>query len=222
MKEVTDIMKKINVLTKIVECGVVAVVRADSKEEAVNISEACVKGGIQGIEVTFTVKGADEVIKELTSVYENNNNVIIGAGTVLDAATARIAILAGAQFVVSPAFDEDTAKLCNLYQVPYMPGCMTITEMKHALEAGVDIVKLFPGNAFGPEFVKAVKAPLPQVNIMPTGGVDLDNVEQWIKNGCVAVGVGGNLVAPAKTGEFDLITEYAKQYIHKVQAARGL
>jgi 2-dehydro-3-deoxyphosphogluconate aldolase / (4S)-4-hydroxy-2-oxoglutarate aldolase len=215
-------MKKINVLTKIAECGVVAVVRADSKEEAVNISEACVKGGIQGIEVTFTVKDADEVIKELTSVYENNNNVIIGAGTVLDAATARIAILSGAQFVVSPAFDEDTAKLCNLYQVPYMPGCMTITEMKRALEAGVDIVKLFPGNAFGSEFVKAVKAPLPQVNIMPTGGVDLDNVEQWIKNGCVAVGVGGNLVAPAKTGEFDLITEYAKQYIHKVQAARGL
>jgi 2-dehydro-3-deoxyphosphogluconate aldolase / (4S)-4-hydroxy-2-oxoglutarate aldolase len=219
---VTIMMKKINVLTKIAECGVVAVVRADSKEEAVNISEACVKGGIQGIEVTFTVKDADEVIKELTSVYENNNNVIIGAGTVLDAATARIAILSGAQFVVSPAFDEDTAKLCNLYQVPYMPGCMTITEMKRALEAGVDIVKLFPGNAFGPEFVKAVKAPLPQVNIMPTGGVDLDNVEQWIKNGCVAVGVGGNLVAPAKTGEFDLITEYAKQYIHKVQAARGL
>ena len=218
----TIMMKKINVLTKIAECGVVAVVRADSKEEAVNISEACVKGGIQGIEVTFTVKDADEVIKELTSVYENNNNVIIGAGTVLDAATARIAILSGAQFVVSPAFDEDTAKLCNLYQVPYMPGCMTITEMKRALEAGVDIVKLFPGNAFGPEFVKAVKAPLPQVNIMPTGGVDLDNVEQWIKNGCVAVGVGGNLVAPAKTGEFDLITEYAKQYIHKVQAARGL
>jgi 2-dehydro-3-deoxyphosphogluconate aldolase / (4S)-4-hydroxy-2-oxoglutarate aldolase len=215
-------MKKINVLTKIAECGVVAVVRADTKEEAVNISEACVKGGIQGIEVTFTVKGADEVIKELTSVYENHSNVIIGAGTVLDAATARIAILAGAQFVVSPAFDEDTAKLCNLYQVPYMPGCMTITEMKRALEAGVDIVKLFPGNAFGPEFVKAVKAPLPQVNIMPTGGVDLDNVEQWIKNGSVAVGVGGNLVAPAKTGEFDLITEYAKQYIHKVQAARGL
>lgn len=215
-------MKKINVLTKIAECGVVAVVRADSKEEAVNISEACVKGGIQGIEVTFTVKGADEVIKELTSVYENNNNVIIGAGTVLDAATARIAILAGAQFVVSPTFDEDTAKLCNLYQVPFMPGCMTITEMKRALEAGADIVKLFPGNAFGPEFVKAVKAPLPEVNIMPTGGVDLDNVEQWIKNGSVAVGVGGNLVAPAKTGEFDLITEYAKQYIHKVQAARGL
>jgi 2-dehydro-3-deoxyphosphogluconate aldolase / (4S)-4-hydroxy-2-oxoglutarate aldolase len=215
-----DMMKKLNILSKVTECGVVAVVRADSKEEAVKISEACVRGGIQGIEVTFTVQGADEVIKELASMYKDHSNVVIGAGTVLDSTTARIAILAGAEFVVSPAFDEETAKLCNLYQVPYMPGCMTITEIKRALEAGVDIVKLFPGNAFGPEFVKSVKAPLPQVNIMPTGGVDLDNVEQWIKNGCVAVGVGGNLVAPAKTGEYEKITEYAKQYIAKVRAAR--
>jgi 2-dehydro-3-deoxyphosphogluconate aldolase / (4S)-4-hydroxy-2-oxoglutarate aldolase len=215
-----DRMKKLTILSKLTECGVVAVVRADSKEEAVKISEACVEGGIQGIEVTFTVQGADEVIKELASVYKDDQNVVIGAGTVLDATTARIAILAGAEFVVSPAFDEETAKLCNLYQVPYMPGCMTITEIKRALESGVDIVKLFPGNAFGPDFVKSVKAPLPQVNIMPTGGVDLNNVEQWIKNGCVAVGVGGNLIAPAKTGEYEKITEYAKQYVAKVQAAR--
>ena len=214
-------MKKIKILSKIAECGVVAVVRADSKEEAVSISDACVKGGIKGIEVTFTVQGADEVIKELATFYAQADDVVIGAGTVLDAATARIAILAGAQFVVSPAFDEETAKLCNLYGIPYMPGCMTITEMKRALEAGVDIVKLFPGSAFGPDFVKGVKAPLPQVNIMPTGGVDLDNIGQWIKNGCVAVGVGGNLVAPAKTGDYDKITEYAKQYISKVQEARA-
>ncbi|MEH7117468.1 bifunctional 4-hydroxy-2-oxoglutarate aldolase/2-dehydro-3-deoxy-phosphogluconate aldolase [Neobacillus vireti] len=214
-------MKKLDVLTKISECGVVAVVRADSKEEAVKISAACIEGGILGIEVTFTVQGADEVIKELSSIYQNHPEVVIGAGTVLDAATARIAILAGAQFVVSPAFDEDTAKLCNLYQIPFMPGCMTITEMKQALASGADIVKLFPGNAFGPDFVKAVKAPLPQVNIMPTGGVSLDNVDQWIKNGCVAVGVGGNLVAPAKLGDYDKITEYAKQYVQKVQEARG-
>lgn len=215
-------MKKITILTKIAECGVVAVVRAESMEEAIAISEACVKGGINGIEVTFTVQGADVVIKELTTLYKNNNDVVIGAGTVLDSTTARIAILAGAQFVVSPAFDAETAKLCNLYQVPYMPGCMTVTEMKRALEAGVDIIKLFPGSVFGPEFVKAVKAPLPQVNIMPTGGVDLGNVEEWIRNGCLAVGVGGNLVAPAKTGDFAQITEYAKQYIEKVKVARGL
>ncbi|MCS0543188.1 bifunctional 2-keto-4-hydroxyglutarate aldolase/2-keto-3-deoxy-6-phosphogluconate aldolase, partial [Aeromonas veronii] len=177
-------------------------------------------GGIIGIEVTFTVDGADEVIKELASIYKNSE-VVIGAGTVLDATTARIAILAGAQFVVSPSFDEETAKLCNLYQIPYMPGCMTITEMKRALESGADIIKLFPGNAFGPDFVKAVKAPLPQVNIMPTGGVSLDNIDQWINNGCVAVGVGGNLVAPAKTGDYAKITEYAAQYVAKVREARG-
>lgn len=213
-------MNKLQVLTKIADCGVVAVVRADSKEEAIHISEACVKGGILGIEVTFTIRDAEAVIKELVSHYAGNPEVVLGAGTVLDAATARIAILAGAQFIVSPAFDEQTAKLCNLYQIPYMPGCMTITEMKNALEYGVDIIKLFPGNAFGPDFVKSVKAPLPQVNIMPTGGVSLENVDQWIKNGCVAVGVGGNLVAPAKTGEFEKITEYASQYIKKVKEAR--
>ena len=214
-------MKKQTILQKVTECGVVAVVRADSKEEAVAISEACVKGGIQGIEVTFTVESAEVVIKELVTLYKENPNVIIGAGTVLDATTARIAILAGAQFIVSPAFDEQTAKLCNLYQIPYMPGCMTITEMKTALESGVDIVKLFPGNALGPSFIKAVKAPLPQLNIMPTGGVDLENIEEWISNGCIAVGIGGNLVSPAKTGDFDKITNYATQYIEKVKAARA-
>lgn len=213
-------MNKINVLSKISDCGVVAVVRADSKEEAILISNACVRGGILGIEVTFTIQDAEVVIKELASYYAEQSEVVLGAGTVLDAATARIAILAGAQFIVSPCFDEQTAKLCSLYQVPYMPGCMTITEMKHALEHGVDIIKLFPGNAFGPEFVKAVKAPLPQVNIIPTGGVNLENVDQWFKNGCVAVGVGGNLVAPAKTGEYEKITEYASQYIKKVKEAR--
>lgn len=213
-------MNKLKVLTKLTDCGVVAVVRADSKEEAVLISDACVKGGIAGIEVTFTIDGADEVIKELVSHYANQPEVVIGAGTVLDAVTARIAILAGAQYVVSPSFDIETAKLCNLYQIPYMPGCMTITEMKNALEYGVDIIKLFPGNAFGPDFVKSVKAPLPQVNIMPTGGVSLENVDQWINNGCVAVGVGGNLIAPAKIGNYEGITEMAKQYVEKVAAAR--
>ncbi|SMQ73004.1 2-dehydro-3-deoxyphosphogluconate aldolase / (4S)-4-hydroxy-2-oxoglutarate aldolase [Bacillus sp. OV166] len=213
-------MKKLGILTKLTDCGVVAVVRADSKEEAIQISEACVKGGIMGIEVTFTINEAETVIKELASYFGDNSEVVIGAGTVLDAATARIAILAGAQFIVSPGFDKQTAKLCNLYQIPYMPGCMTIMEMKTALEYGSDVIKLFPGNAFGPDFIKAVKAPLPQVNIMPTGGVSLENADQWIKNGCVAIGVGGNLVASAKTGEYEKITEYASQYVKKVQEAR--
>ncbi|WP_077306243.1 bifunctional 4-hydroxy-2-oxoglutarate aldolase/2-dehydro-3-deoxy-phosphogluconate aldolase [Terribacillus halophilus] len=213
-------MEKALVLTKLSEQGIVAVVRADSPEEAIQISGACIEGGITGIEVTFTVRDADQVIKELSSQYKENENVLIGAGTVLDSTTARLAMLAGARFIVSPAFDAETARMCNLYQVPYLPGCMTIAEIKHAMEAGADIVKLFPGSVYGPSFMKAVRAPLPQVNIMPTGGVDLENIGLWLQNGAVAVGVGGNLVAPAATGDFAKITSMARQYVQKVKEAR--
>lgn len=213
-------MRKSEVLAKLTDQAIVAVVRADSPEQAIRISDACIEGGITGIEVTFTVKDADRVIKQLSAQYSENLDVIIGAGTVLDSTTARLAILAGASFIVSPTFDADTAKLCNLYQVPYLPGCMTIGEIKQAMEAGADIIKLFPGNAFGPSFIKAVKAPLPQANIMPTGGVDLENVGDWLKNGAVAVGVGGNLVAPASTGDYDKITSIAQRYIQKVKEAK--
>ncbi|MFS0559318.1 bifunctional 4-hydroxy-2-oxoglutarate aldolase/2-dehydro-3-deoxy-phosphogluconate aldolase [Terribacillus sp. 179-K 1B1 HS] len=213
-------MRKAEVLAKLTGQAIVAVVRADSKEQAIRISDACIEGGLTGIEVTFTVKDAELVIKQLTAQYRENTDVVIGAGTVLDSTTARLAILAGASFIVSPTFDAETAKLCNLYQVPYLPGCMTIGEIKQAMEAGADIIKLFPGSAFGPSFIKAVKAPLPQANIMPTGGVDLENVGDWLKNGAVAVGVGGNLVAPAATGDYDKITSIAQQYIQKVKEAR--
>lgn len=213
-------MRKAEVLAKLTDQAIVAVVRADSPEQAIQISDACIEGGLTGIEVTFTVKDADQVIKQLSARYSENLDVVVGAGTVLDSTTARLAILAGASFIVSPTFDAETAKLCNLYQVPYLPGCMTIGEIKQAMEAGADIIKLFPGSAFGPSFIKAVKAPLPQANIMPTGGVDLENVGDWLKNGAVAVGVGGNLVAPASTGDYDKITSIAQQYIQKVKEAK--
>jgi len=147
--------------------------------------------------------------------------LILGAGTVLDSETARIAILAGASYIVSPCFNLETARLCNRYQVIYMPGCMTINEIVHAMEAGADVIKVFPGSAYGPDFIKAVKGPLPQAVLMPTGGVNLDNVGQWIKNGCVAVGVGSELTAGAKTGDYGLITETAKAFVNKVREARG-
>ncbi|PAE06847.1 bifunctional 2-keto-4-hydroxyglutarate aldolase/2-keto-3-deoxy-6-phosphogluconate aldolase [Terribacillus saccharophilus] len=213
-------MKKAEVLAKLTDQAIVAVVRADSPEQAIQISDACIEGGLTGIEVTFTVKDADQVIKQLSAQYVESPDVVIGAGTVLDSTTARLAIIAGASFIVSPTFDAETAKLCNLYQVPYLPGCMTIGEIKQAMEAGADIIKLFPGSAFGPSYIKAVKAPLPQANIMPTGGVDLENVGDWLKNGAVAVGVGGNLVAPASTGDYDKITSIAQQYIQKVKEAK--
>lgn len=212
---------KFETLRKIHETGVVAVVRAENEEGAEKISRACIEGGISAIEVTFTVPGADKVITSLKNKF-SKDELIVGAGTVLDSETARIAILAGAQYVVSPCFDLETAKLCNRYQIPYMPGCMTISEIVQAMEAGADVIKVFPGNAFGPDFIKAIKGPLPQATLMPTGGVSLDNVDQWIKNGCVAVGVGGDLTAGAKTGNYALITETAKAFVRKVKEARGL
>lgn len=213
-------MLKHDVLKKIADVGVVAVIRANNSEEAIKISEACIKGGIPAIELTFTVPGALDVIKNLNERF-TADELILGAGTVLDSETARAAILNGAKYIVSPGFDLETAKLCNRYQIPYMPGTLTITEMVTAMEAGADIVKLFPGSAFGPDYVKAVKGPLPQANIMPTGGVSLDNVEQWVKNGVVAVGVGGELTRPAAKGDYEGVAKNARDFVEAVRKARA-
>ena len=202
-------MFKSKVIDRLCDCGVVAVVRASNEEEAIKISDACIKGGIIGIEVTFTVPGADKVISALDAKF--GNDLLVGAGTVL----------AGAKFVVSPCFDKEVAEICNLYQVPYMPGCYTITEMVNAMKAGVDVIKVFPGSAASPDYIKAVKGPLPQANMMPTGGVSLANCDQWIKAGCVAVGVGGELTKPAKTGDYEGVTKIAKEFVAKVKEARG-
>lgn len=210
-------LRKSKILKKITDIGIVAVVRSETIEEGIRISKACVEGGIPAIEVTYTVPGATEVIKALKEQF-TSDELVIGAGTILDAATARIAILAGSEFIVSPAFDEETAKLCNLYQVPYMPGCMTITEITKAMQYGADIVKLFPGSAFGPSFVKAVKAPLPQANIMPTGGVSLENIDEWFKNGVVAVGAGGKLAS----GSSEDIIATAKAFVKKIKEIKEI
>ncbi|MGI6781831.1 MAG: bifunctional 4-hydroxy-2-oxoglutarate aldolase/2-dehydro-3-deoxy-phosphogluconate aldolase [Acholeplasmataceae bacterium] len=213
-------MKRIEIIKRLTASGVIAVVRANSKDEAVQVIDAIVAGGINAIEITYTIKNATEVISEVAANYDGTD-VLIGAGTVLDAETARSAILAGAQFIVGPNFNREVAKLCNRYQIPYTPGCMTINEMIEALEWGCDIVKLFPGGAFGPKMIKDVKGPLPHINIMPTGGVSLDNAEEWIKNGAVAIGVGSDLTKHAKTKEFDKVTLQAKKYVEVVKKARG-
>lgn len=207
-------MKRFDVLKRIEEVGVVAVVRASNTETARKISLACMDGGVNAIEITFTVPGAQYVIEDLTKEF--GDILLVGAGTVLDSETARIAILAGAKYIVSPSFDLETAKLCNRYQIPYIPGCMTITEMITAMEAGADIIKVFPGSAYGPSFIKAIKGPLPQAVLMPTGGVSLDNVNQWIQNGCIAVGVGGNLTK----GSSEDMTKTAKEFVAAVKNAR--
>ncbi|WP_251862276.1 bifunctional 2-keto-4-hydroxyglutarate aldolase/2-keto-3-deoxy-6-phosphogluconate aldolase [Clostridium sp. Marseille-Q2269] len=212
-------IEKLNTLKRIINVGVVAVVRADNADMAQEISKACIEGGIPSIEITFTVPNADKVITSLKEKFKKEE-LIVGAGTVLDSETARIAILAGAQYIVSPGFDLETAKLCNRYQIPYMAGCMTITEIIKALEAGTDVIKLFPGSAYGPSIVKAIKVPLPQANIMPTGGIDINNVDQWIKNGCVAVGVGGKLMEQAKKGNYKEVTRLSREFVNKVKMAR--
>jgi 2-dehydro-3-deoxyphosphogluconate aldolase/(4S)-4-hydroxy-2-oxoglutarate aldolase len=210
---------KIAVLSKIVSSGLVAVIRAENAEQAARIADACALGGVAALEITFTVPGAAGVIEHLAK--KCSKDIFLGAGTVLDPETARIAILAGAQFVVSPAVNAETARLCNRYQVPYMPGAGTISEVIAAMESGADIVKVFPGEILGPAFVKAVKGPLPQAQLMPTGGVSLENVAHWIKAGSIAIGVGGNLTAGAKTGDFASITNFARQFVEKIKEARA-
>ncbi len=210
---------KSEVLGKIAASGLVAVIRADSPEQAERIAEACIVGGVAALEITFTVPGASRVIEHLAR--QVSNRILLGAGTVLDPETARIAILAGAQFVVSPALNRETARLCNRYQVAHMPGAGTIGEVIAAMECGADIVKVFPGEILGPVFVKAVKGPLPQAHLMPTGGVSIENVGEWIRAGAVAVGAGGNLTAGAKTGDFASIAHLARQFVEKIKEARG-
>jgi 2-dehydro-3-deoxyphosphogluconate aldolase / (4S)-4-hydroxy-2-oxoglutarate aldolase len=210
---------KIEVLGKIVASGLVAVIRAESHEQAERIANACAEGGVGALEITYTVPGCTAAIEHLAKKF--SKHILLGAGTVLDPETARIAILAGAQFVVSPSLNPETARLCNRYQIPYMPGAGTITEVVAAMECGADIVKVFPGELLGPAFVKAVKGPLPQASLMPTGGVGLENVAEWIRAGAVAVGAGSNLTAGAKAGDFAAITQLARQLVEKIKEARG-
>ena len=212
-------LKKTEILGKITASGLVAVIRAENPDQAERIAEACALGSVAALEITFTVPGASGVIEHLAK--KSAGGILVGAGTVLDPETARIAILAGAQFVVSPALNPATARLCNRYQVPYMPGAGTVREVIEAMECGADIVKVFPGEILGAAFVKAVKAPLPQAQLMPTGGVNLENVADWISAGSVAVGVGGNLTAGAKTGDFASITRIGLQFAQKIKVARG-
>jgi len=212
-------MKRLEIINKICDLGIVAVIRATSKAEGVKIVDAVKKGGIKALEITMTVPGAIDIIKELSEIYKDED-VIIGAGTVLDSETARSCILAGAKYIVSPSLNSETIKLCNRYRVPIMPGVMTVKEAIEALELGVEIIKVFPGNAFGPSIISAFKGPLPQANFMPTGGVSLDNVKDWIKAGCVAVGIGGDLTKGAKLGNYELVTETAAKFVEAVRKAR--
>jgi 2-dehydro-3-deoxyphosphogluconate aldolase / (4S)-4-hydroxy-2-oxoglutarate aldolase len=219
-RDMPNSIPKLTVLNSIVDSGLVAIVRVDSSEHAIRIAEACAEGGVAALEVTFTVPDAASVIENLMKRYAVDQ-IAIGAGTVLDPETARVALLAGARFLVSPSLSLETARLANRYQVPYMPGVATAREVVEAMECGCDILKVFPGETLGPTFLRAVKAPLPQAALMPTGGVSIDNVGEWISAGAIAVGVGGNLIAGAKTGDYASITNLAKRFLEAIKAARA-
>ena len=208
-------MERAEVIRRIKAERLVAVIRAESMEQGLRIVEAVTRGGIKLIEVTMTVPGAIDIIKELSGKYKGTD-VVIGAGTVLDSQTARMVILAGAQFVVSPMLSEETMKLCNRYKVAVIPGVMTVKEAVSALELGADILKIFPGNAYSPSIISAFRGPLPQADFMPTGGVDTDNVREWLRAGAVAVGTGSSLTKGAKNKDYKSVEEKAREFVKEV------
>ena len=205
---------KFDSIKKVQKAGIVAVVRGYSEENTYSVAKACIKGGVTAIELTFTSPNANITINKLCKEYNANRRVIIGAGTVLDAATARIAIMAGAKFIVSPSFNKETAELCNLYELPYIPGCFSPTEVQLAMKFGVDVVKIFPASIVGKKVIKEMHGPFPHISIMPTGGITLEDMHEWFENGAFVVGVGGSLVGPGKKGDYQAVTNNARQF-HK-------
>lgn len=207
------------ILSRLIAGKVVAVVRLDSGDQLIKVAEALKAGGVTAIEFTVPTPGALEMIKQASAYF--GDEVIMGAGTVLDAETARAAILAGAQFIVTPALNVKTIQLCRRYGKPIIPGALTPTEILTAWEAGADMVKLFPADSMGPAYLKAVLAPLPQVRLAPTGGISADNAAEYLKAGATALGVGGKLVdkQAVARGDFAALTAEAKRLMHAVGLA---
>ena len=210
------------ILQRIHEIGLVPVLRATSAKEAIVIADAIIAGGVSVLEVTMTVPGAIQVMEQL--VKHHGDKLLVGAGTVLDAETARNCLLAGAQFIVSPALDVRTIELCRRYSAPVMPGALTPTEIVTAWQAGADVVKVFPASALGgAKYLKALQGPLPQIRLIPTGGVSLSTAEEFLAAGAFALGVGSDLVdaKAAAEGRTEIITENARKYIEIVRKFRG-
>lgn len=215
-------MEKREVFNRMIGEGVIPVVRVTSAKEAIEVSDAIKEGGISLIEITMSVQGAIDVIKELTQKYQDE--IIMGAGTILDPETARAALLAGAQFIVTPTLNLEVIQLAHRYSAVVVPGAMTPTEILTAWNAGADLVKVFPAAQLGgPEYLKALKGPLPQILLVPTGGVNLQNAGAFIQAGASAIGVGGELVdkKAVQAKKFQVITDNARAFLKAVREARG-
>ncbi|PYS34251.1 MAG: 2-dehydro-3-deoxyphosphogluconate aldolase [Acidobacteria bacterium] len=214
-------MKKTEVIQRIRDTGLIPVVRAESAELAMRAVEAIKTGGVDVVEVTMTVPGAIDVIAKLAATF--GTEVLIGAGTVLDPDIANRCVQAGAQFIVSPALNEETIAFCRRNDVAVFPGALTPTEVVHAWNAGADAVKVFPAGAVGgASYLKALKAPLPQIELVPTGGVSLKTAADFIKAGAMALGVGADLVdlKALRENHDEVITERARQFLEIVREAR--
>jgi 2-dehydro-3-deoxyphosphogluconate aldolase/(4S)-4-hydroxy-2-oxoglutarate aldolase len=199
-------------LQRVLDCGIVAVVRSNDSSQLVEVCKALVDGGVDVAEITFTVPGALEVLAAVKKKL--GDKILLGAGTVLDTETARAAILAGAEYLVSPTLNLDVIRLAKRYGKMIMPGVYTPTEALTAWEAGADILKVFPAEIVGPAFFKAMKGPLPQLRLMPTGGVDLNTASSFLEAGAVCLGIGSQLIEPkaVAAGDFGRITSLARQY----------
>ncbi len=207
-------------LRRVLDCGIVAVVRAPDGGHLVEVAQALFEGGVTVMEITMSVPDALEVISQVRQSM--GDRILLGAGTVLDAETARAVLTAGAEFIVAPTLNLDVIRLCRRYDKLVMPGAFTPTEILTAWEAGADIVKVFPADVVGPAFFKALRGPLPQLRLMPTGGVDLSTAADFLKAGACCLGVGGQLVELKAVGErnFDRIRSLARQYVAVVQQFR--
>ncbi len=207
-------------LSRIFKTGIVAVIRADKSDRLVEVARALLDGGVDTMEVTFTVPGAVRVLEQVAD--ELGDSIVLGAGTVLDPETARVAILAGAQFIVAPNTNPAVIELCRRYSRPVMPGAYTPTEVVQAWQAGADVVKIFPSDIGGPKYLKALRGPLPHIRMMPTGGVNLETAADFLRAGACALGIGGSLVEPQAVakGNMERITELARQYVQIVQRTR--
>lgn len=214
-------MAKEQQLQRVIESGIVAVIRADSGEMLADVASALVRGGVEVMEVTFTVPRAVRVLEAVADRV--GDQILLGAGTVLDTETARAALLAGAEFIVSPSTNVDVIQLCRRYDKLVMPGALTPTEVVTAWQAGADIVKIFPSDLTGPGYLKALHGPLPQVRLMPTGGVNLDTAADFLRAGACALGVGGSLVErkTVAAGNFDRIETLARQFVDIVRQHRS-